>query len=285
MTTRTSPTVRRRRLASLMRQLREQARKSKDEAATHAGTATRTITRIEAAEHNPSPSVIAMLATFYGLPPKQVDDLVTLCRQSRRKGWWHSYGSAIPTWFEVYVGLEEEVSEIRSYQPEVVFGLLQTEGYIRAMMLADVRVPSDNELEQRVTVRLKRQERLEGDDAAKLWVVLNEAVLHRQVGGPDVMRKQLRHLIAVSRRNNVVLQVLPFTAGAHPANDGAFNILGFPEPADPAVVYLQTRLGSAFMEEPGDVAKYTEIFDHLRVEALSQDDSRALITRVADALS
>jgi transcriptional regulator with XRE-family HTH domain len=285
VSSRTSPTVRRRRLASLMRKLREEAGKSKDEAAAHAGTAPRTITRIEAAEHNPSPSVIAMLGGFYELPPDQVADLVTLCRESRKKGWWHSYGSAIPEWFQVYIGLEEEVSELRTYQPEVVVGLLQTEGYVRAMMLADVNVPSEGELEQRVAVRLKRQERLAGEDAAKLWVVLNEAVLHRQVGGREVMREQLQHMIAMSRRNNVVLQVLPFTSGAHPGNDGAFEILGFPEPADPAVVYLQNRLGSVFMEQPGDVARYTEIFDHLRVEALSQDDSRALMARIADEMS
>lgn len=267
-----------------MRKCRETAGIAKDAAAAHAGIAVRTITRMEAAEHNVAPAIIESLARFYGLPEKHVDDLVALCRQSRTKGWWHSFGKTIPEWFEVYVGLEEEVSELRAYQSEAVFGVLQTEAYIRAMMRADVNPPSDEELDARVQVRLKRQERLTGDDSYKLWAVLNEAVLHRQVGGPEVMREQLHHLIQLSRRSNVVLQVLPFASGAHPGADGAFTILGFPEPEDGEVVYLQSRLDSAFLESPESVAAYSEIFDHLRVEALNQGESRSLMMRIVEQI-
>lgn len=283
--TRTSPTVRRRRLASLMRAHREAAGVSKEAAAGHAGISTRTVTRMEAAEHNVSPAVTESLARFYGLPDEQVAELVKLCRESRRKGWWHVYADAIPDWFEVYIGLEEEVSELRTYQPELVFGVLQTEEYFRALNRADLDPPRDEELERRVAVRLRRQERVTGEHPVKLRAVLNEAVLHRRVGGPEVMREQLLHLVKLSHLSNVTIQVLPFVSGAHPGVDGCFNILRFPEPADPDVVYLQSRLGSVFLERPEGIAHYAAIFDHLQVEALNQEESRALITQIADGMN
>ncbi len=187
--------------------------------------------------------------------------------------------------FEVYVGLEEEVSEIRTYQPELVHGLLQTEGYMRAVMLADVNVPADDELDRRVAVRMKRQERLTADDAPKLGVVLNEAALRREVGGRATMREQLRYLAEISRLNKVLLQVLTYAAGAHPGMDGPFEILSFPEAADPDVAYVQYRRGSIYMEQQADVGAYAELFDHLRARALGPDESRALIARVADGMT
>jgi hypothetical protein len=185
----------------------------------------------------------------------------------------------------VYVGLEEEASEIRTYEPELIPGLLQTEGYSRAVVLADVEVPPDDEVEQSIAVRMRRQERLQGEDAPKMWVVLNEAALRREVGGPETMREQLRHLIEVSRPNKVVIQVLSYGAGAHPAMDGSFVILRFPEPADPDVAYVQYRRGSLYLEEPSDVGAYAEVFDHLRARALGPDESRALIGRMADQMT
>jgi hypothetical protein len=222
---------------------------------------------------------------FYGVTGARREVLMTLCSEARRRGWWHQYSGAIPAWFEVYVGIEGEVSEIRSYQPEAIDGRLQTEGYIRALMLADVDVPSGEELERRIAVRMTRQEQLKGDDAPKMWVVLNEAALRREVGGRDTMRDQLTHLIEVSRSNKVVVQVLRYAAGAHPAMDGAFEILRFPDAADPDVVYLQYRRGSIYLEDSADVAAYAELFDHLRARALGPDESRALIAHLAGETS
>lgn len=152
-------------------------------------------------------------------------------------------------------------------------------------MLADVDVPAGEELERRIAVRMKRQEQLTGDDAPKMWIVLNEAALRRQVGGRATMHKQLGHLIEVSRSNKVVLQVLTYAAGAHPAMDGAFEILRFPESSDPDIVYLQYRRGSIYLEDSSDVDAYAELFDHLRARALGPDESRALIGRMADEIS
>ncbi|GAA2720875.1 helix-turn-helix transcriptional regulator [Actinocorallia aurantiaca] len=275
-----SPTVRRRRLASLMKELREAAGRTREEAARHAGIAAITISRIETAKHGPKAADILTLARFYGLDDEQAEDLATLARQSRIKGWWNQHGEAIPRWFEVYVGLEEEVSELRSYQPEAVFGLFQTESYVRALMGSEFALAPE-ELDRRVSVRMRRQNRLVEADAPKIWIVLNEAVLRRKVGGAEVMKAQLEHLAELALSSNIVIQVLTFDAGAHPAVDGAFHILGFPEPFDPDVTYVQYRLGGIYLEELGQVREYAEVFNHLRARSLGPDESRTLILRIA----
>jgi transcriptional regulator with XRE-family HTH domain len=275
-TRRTSPTVRRRRLAAIMRQLRKEAKKTRDEAAAFAGISPVTISRIEAAAHNPKPGDIAMLCKFYALNDQETDELVTLARQCRLKGWWQQYD--LPEIVSSYTGLEEEASTIRQYGVDVLPGLLQGDAYIRAMAAAELRTYPEEEIDRMVAVRMKRQERLAGDSPLKSWFVLNEDVIKRCVGGPEVMREQLKHLLAVSRFHSVDLQVLPFDAGAHPAfAGGGFSILGFPEPVDPDVVYLELRLNGLYLEEPAEVETYSMLFDQLRARALGPDESRSLI--------
>jgi transcriptional regulator with XRE-family HTH domain len=282
---RTSPTVRRRRLASEMRRLRRESGKTREEAARFADIAPATVSRIEAAVHAPKVADIMALCKFYGLDDERTDVLVTLARQSRQRGWWHQYSGTIPEWFEVYVGLEEEAAEISDYASEFIPGLLQTEEYIRALFHASLRTWSEKEIERRVALRLKRQERLASKDPLKVWAVLNEAVIRRQVGGRNSMKKQLHHLMEMSRFHHVNLVVLPFSVGAHPSMDGACTLLRFPEPADPDIVYMQYRLGSVYLEDPSDVGVYADLFDHLRSRALGPDESLALIAEVADDLS
>jgi len=282
---RSSPTVRRRRLAAELRSLRKESGKTREQVAEFVGCSPVTITRIESAQSAPRLADTARMLECYGVTGERREVLMTLCGEARRRGWWHQYSGAIPAWFEVYVGIEGEVSEIRSYQPEAIDGRFQTEGYIRSLMLADVDVPSSEELERRIAVRMKRQELLTDDDAPKMWLVLNEAALRRQVGGRATMHDQLAHLIEVSESNKIVVQVLSYASGAHPAMDGAFEILRFPDAADPDVVYLQYRRGSIYLEDPADVAAYAELFDHLRARALGPDESRALIARLAEETS
>lgn len=285
MPNRSSPTVRRRRLAAELRKLRKESEKTREQVAEFVGCSPVTVTRIESGQSAPRVADAARMLEMYGVTGDRREVLITLCREARRRSWWQQHSGAIPAWFEVYVGLEEEASEIRTYEPELIPGLLQTEGYTRAVMLADVVVPPDEEIDRRIAVRMKRQERLEGEDAPKMWVVLNEAALRREVGGRETMREQLRHLTDVSRPSKVVIQVLTYGAGAHPALDGSFVILQFPEPADPAVAYIQYRRGSLYLEEPSDVGYYAEVFDHLRARALGPDESRAFIARVADQMT
>ncbi|TDD87004.1 XRE family transcriptional regulator [Actinomadura darangshiensis] len=281
MASRTSPTVRRRRLASEMRRLRKESGRTREEAARFADIAPATVSRIEAAVHAPKVADIMALCKFYGLDDDRTDVLVTLARQSRQRGWWQKYGDAIPAWFEVYVGLEEEVSEIRSYQAEVIFGLLQTEAYARAVMLADDNVSPDDG-ERMLEVRMRRQKVLEGSDRPRLWIIQNEAALRREVGGHSVMCEQLTHLAALSQIPGVTIQVLPLASGAHPSMHGAFEILGFPDRRDPDVVYVDYRKGCIYLEESSEVDDYAQLFDQLRARALGPDETRALIARLAD---
>ncbi|HEX6467804.1 MAG TPA: helix-turn-helix transcriptional regulator [Streptosporangiaceae bacterium] len=286
MPSRTSPTLRRRRLAAEMRRLRAESGKNRDQVAHEATIASATIHRIETAAHAPSPAHILMLCKVYGVSEERTEFLVTLARQSRLKGWWHRYSGAIPSWFQVYVGIEEEASSIRIYQSEVVPGLVQTEAYARATYAAEPIVPPDDEIDRHVAVRLGRlKQLLEVGDPPEIWLVLSEAALRRRVGGAETMREQLQHLIKISRLPTVTLQVLPYEAGAHPATMGAFHILGFPEPADPDVVYLEYRTGSLYLEDAEEIKSYTLMFDHLRVQALGRNESRALIKRVIDDLN
>ncbi|ROO83743.1 helix-turn-helix protein [Actinocorallia herbida] len=278
---RTSPTVRRRRLASELRRLRKEQGKTREEAAKYAGIAPATVTRMEAALHAPKPADVLALCRLYGLDDRRTELLVTFARQSRQRGWWQRYGGAIPDWFAFYVGLEEEAAEIRTYQPELVLGLFQTEAYIRAVMRSGITVPDGDELERKVSVRLKRQERLTEAGPIDVWAVLHESALRTEVGGRAVMREQLHHLVELSWRNNITLQVLPFSAGSHPGNAGAFELFSFAEPADPEVVYVQYRLGCLYLEDSSDINAYSEVFDHLRARALSPDDSRAILDRIA----
>ncbi|TMQ89816.1 helix-turn-helix domain-containing protein [Actinomadura soli] len=280
-TRRTSPTVRRRRLAAIMRQLRKDAKKTREEAATFASISPVTISRIEAAAHNPKPGDIAMLCKFYALGEQETDELVTLARQCRIKGWWQKYDDVLLKGFDVYVGLEEEAAELRSYQPELITGLLQTPDYMRALVLAELDVPDEVELERRVTVRMRRQENLlSGDAPDQIWAIVHEGALRLQVGGPDVMRGQLQHLLDLARTNLLTLQVLPFAAGAHPGMQTGFYLLGFTHPADPDIAYIEYRTGGIFLEHPDEVSVYAKVFDQLRARATGPDEARSLIERI-----
>ncbi|SDH95654.1 hypothetical protein SAMN05421505_12816 [Sinosporangium album] len=224
-----------------------------------------------------------MMLNLYGVDSERHDVLMTLARDARQRGWWQAYSGAIPQWFEVYVGLEEEASKICSWENEQIDGRLQTEDYMRALFQSEMIVPSDEEIDRRVAVRLKRQEKLLAADAPELWVVVGEGALRRMVGGVETMRGQINKLIQAPRINNIMLQVLPFSAGAHPAMHGAFHLLGFA--GDPDVVYVEYRQGSLYLEQAPDVDAYVKLFDHLRARALSPDDSRVLLARVMDEIS
>ncbi|RKS79108.1 helix-turn-helix protein [Actinomadura pelletieri DSM 43383] len=281
MTTRTSPTVRRRRLAREMRQLRRTTKASREDAAAYAGIAPATLSRIEAATHAPKPADILALCKFYGLDDDATEALVTLARQSRQRGWWHKFGDTMPPGFEVYVGLEEEAVELRSYMSELIDGLFQTPEYMRALALASLEVPDDSELERLIAVRTQRQERLlDGLDNPQIWTILHEGALRTHVGGADVMREQLAHIKELSMRNFLTLQVMPFTAGAHPAMLTGFHLLKFPYPADPDVAYIEYEAGGIYLEQPVEVDLYVRLFDQLRARAASPDESRRLVDRI-----
>ena len=217
---------------------------------------------------------------LYGVPGPQRDSLVQLARESRQKGWWHAYSDAIEPRFETYIGLESAASEIRIYEVTLIPGLLQTEDYARAVIAAGAVDGGPGAVERNVAFRMARQPTLTTDDPPQLWAVLDEAALRRRVGGAGLMRLQLEHLLDLSRLPNVVIQVLPFGAGAHPAMGRPFVILAFPERADPDVVYLEDLTSALYVEDVHEVDRYNMFFNHLRATALSFEDSAALITTV-----
>jgi transcriptional regulator with XRE-family HTH domain len=274
-----------RRLAREMRRMRDEAGKKREESAEAAGIAPATLSRIEAGTHAPKPANILALCLFYGLELQQAHAYADLARQAKEPGWWHRFSDALPQGFEVYVAMEAMATGMRVYRPDSIEGLLQTESYMRAQMLSEPESPSDEQIEQRIAVRLKRQERwLQGEGSPHLWVVQNEAGLHRMVGGNEVMKEQLNRLHEVSRLSNVTLQVLPFTSGAHPASHGGFQLLHFLEPGDPDIAYIEYRLGSIIMEESAEVTAYAMIFDLLRADALGPDKARDMVRSIASRL-
>jgi transcriptional regulator with XRE-family HTH domain len=282
MPVRPSPTVRRRRLRYELRRLRLDRRLTIEQVAEASGgdLHTSTISRMETGDRGISPAELRLLLDIYGLKGAEREALLTLCRKARERGWWHTYGDAVPNWFQVYLGLETEARSIHGYASELVPGPLQTADYYRAFLRTPPAV-SDEEAERKVALRLARQERLTGDDPPEYWAVLNEAVIRRPVGGPQVMRAQLDHIAQVADLTHVTVQVLPFSTGVHPAMEGTFWILGFPEPADPDVVYQENQRGGLYLEKPEDVDRYTLMFNHLIAKALDPGDTRTLITRAA----
>lgn len=280
---RTSPTVRRRRLAAELKELRRISGKSREEVAAYVGVAPSTVTKVENASAAARTADVAMMLSLYGVEGVRREALLTLAREARQRSWWQEYSGAVPQWFEVYVGLEDEATEIRTFHPEVVDGRLQTEAYMRALIHAEVNVPTDQEIDRRVAVRLKRQERLlAADDPPRLWTIMGEAALHRTVGGADAMGGQLEHLVRMSRLNNVTIQILPFRVGAHPGMQGGFHLLRFA--ADRDVVYLEYRQGAIYLEQDADVTAYVDLLEHLVARALGPEESRALIARAIEGL-
>lgn len=283
MTARRSPTVRRRRLAIELRRLRTTAGLSLEDAGAHIERTAATISRIENAQVGIRAREVAALLDLYGLGK---DDpmrgtLLAMAREARQKGWWHPFGDVLPAWFQVYVGLESAASSIWVYQMHLFSGLLQTEDYARAVLSSNNRLATTAEVERHVAVRLTRQEILTGDNPTKLWTVIDEAVLRRQVGAPEIMRAQLERLTDEAVRPNVTIQVIPFTSGSSSEAPGAFSLLKFPEdPSDPPIVYLEHLGGSLYLDKAEDADRYGVAVGHLQAAALSPRDSMELIAAI-----
>jgi hypothetical protein len=189
----------------------------------------------------------------------------------------------LPTGFDVYVGLEAEASSLRAFESLVVHGLLQTEEYARAVMSTVRRKLSPEEIDALVALRMQRQGAILRPDPLDLWLVLDEAVISRTMGPPDLMRRQFKYLAEASLRSNVTMQVLPFASGPHPSLNGPFAIIEFPERFDPDVVYTEGVHGQAYLERERDVRSCAEAFDLLRAASLSPADSTDLISGLASS--
>jgi transcriptional regulator with XRE-family HTH domain len=274
-----SPTVRRRRLALELRRLREAAKLTCEDVAERLECSASKISRIETGRVSVSPRDVRDMLEIYGVPEDQRDSLVQLARESRQKGWWHAYGDSVLPHFGTYLGLESAASEIRIYEVNLIPGLLQTEEYARAVISAGMVDKPRADIERSVALRMERQQ-VARTIMPKVWAVLDEAALRRQVGGPEVMRIQLEHLRELGSLRNVSLQVIPFGGGAHPAMGRPFVILSFGEDLDPDVVYLEDLTSALWVENVDEIDRYNVFFNHLRATALSFENSAALMTSV-----
>jgi Domain of unknown function (DUF5753)/Helix-turn-helix domain len=276
---RRSPTIRRRRLGTELRRLREEARVTIDVVADSLGCSPSKVSRIETGHTSATPRDVKDMLDVYGIDGVASEELVQIAREARQKGWWHPYSTVL---VGAYVGLEAAARSIRAYEQQVIPGLLQSEDYAVAMIRAARLSDTPLEIDRRVHVRMARQSLLIQDDPIDLWVVLDEAVLSRPVGGDEVMLDQLVRLVEAAKLPNVTLQVLPFAAGAHAGMDGTFAILDFPEEADPDVVYAENATGGLFLEKADELRKYSSIFDTIRSTALTPEESIATIEMLVE---
>ncbi|MFB7664101.1 helix-turn-helix domain-containing protein [Kitasatospora sp. NPDC056138] len=276
-----NPTVRRRRLGAELRRLRELKGMTAEEVAGRLMVSQSKISRLENGRRSISQRDVRDLCDVYEVSDERIRaGLMEMARESRQRGWWHEFGD-IP--YSVYIGLEAEASSIRAYESSFVPGLLQTREYAEAVVEGTQPDTDTAAVKRRVDVRLKRQSRIYGENQlASLWVVIDEAVLCREVGSREVMSDQLFQLLLLSERPNINLQVIPFQHGAHPGMTGTFSLLEFPESADSTVVYFEGVTSDLYLEKDADVRRYTNLYDHLRAAALSVADSRSLIQHYAE---
>jgi transcriptional regulator with XRE-family HTH domain len=281
----TGPTVRRRRLGTELRKLRESNVYKLEEVAARLGVAPSTLSRIETGKAPTKSAYLSQMLDMYGVTdPQQRQVLVDMAREGHRKGWWAAYDDVLPSGFDIYVGLEAETAAVRGYEVSVVPGLLQTADYARAVLREMFARHTTEQIERLVDLRIKRQQRFDDDPPIELWAVLDEAVIRRPVGGSSVMRNQLEHLLAAADRPGVTVQVLPFGCGAHAGHGGPFSILEFPNRSDSEVAYVESVVGIIYLEKDRDVRARAEAFDRLRAAALAPAASTDLIARAAREL-
>jgi transcriptional regulator with XRE-family HTH domain len=278
---RQTPTVRLRRLAAELRALRASSGLTRDEVVERTGINVATMYRIEHARVRPQTRTLRTLLDLYGVEKEQQAELVGLLRDARERGWLHAYQSELPEQYTTFIGFEGEAESAWEYESLFVPGLLQTEGYARAVITGTLPFASRDEVERRVEVRIERQEVLRNENPLQLWSIVDEAALRRQVGKSAVMQAQLRHLIEACELPNVTFQVIPFDAGAHPGMPGSFIVLQFTEEAIPDVIYVETMAGELFLEEESDIRRYKLVFEHLRAVSASPDASRSLLASLA----
>ncbi|MEU2130260.1 helix-turn-helix transcriptional regulator [Streptomyces sp. NPDC018352] len=284
MTETSSPTVWRRWLAFELVRLRKEAGLDQKDVAKALRC---TVAKVSYYETSERPVVLRdldeVLLPLYNVPEDRWDDYLQAARNARQKGWWEgSDGTPMPSWFSLFVGLEQGASQVRAYESEAVPGLLQTRAYTDAMTRRGTAERGDDEVERLVDLRLARQAALSRESTPlRLWTVLNEAVLRRVVGSPAIMRNQLLHLAEMTRHPKITMQVLPYEHGAHPGMAaGPFQILGFPWPADPGVAYVEHRAGACYLERAHEIEAHTVAFEHLVALALSPEDSVAMVREI-----
>lgn len=276
-----APTVLRVVLGKRLQDLREKAGLSYERAGRALDVTHATIRRMEKAEVGLKlPYVEKLLRTYGVTDPEEVEGFLSLAREANRPGWWHRFRDVLPEWFNTFVSLEGEANLIRAYEPHYVPGLLQTEDYARAVLRAGMPHAPESEIERNVALRMERQSLLTRENSPMLWVVMDETVLRRPIGGPDVMRDQITRLIDAATLSNIRLQIMPFDAGPHPAMYGPFHIFRFPIQELPDIAYTESLVSGSYYDQRDDVSAFLEALDRMCAQAAPAQTTQAILSGI-----
>ena len=280
------PTVRRIVVGGQLRRLREAAGISRERAGYEIRGSESKISRLELGRVSFKERDVLDLLALYGVTDvDRRDALVNLAKEANQPGWWHSYDDVLAAWFSTYVGLEEAASVIRTYEIQFVPGLLQTEDYARATIVAGRPEANDEEIERRVNLRMNRQTLLRREEHPPMvWAVVDEAALRRPIGGRKVMRGQIEHLLDLTAEPAVKLQIMPFRFGGHAAEGGPFTLLRFPDEDLPDIVYIEQLTGALYIDKREQVDRYRKAMDLLTVDSQSPQVTQDTLRRIIDQL-
>jgi Domain of unknown function (DUF5753)/Helix-turn-helix domain len=275
------PTVLRMMLGSQLHRLREIAGVAPDQAGYEIRASRSKISRMENGRVGFKERDVADLLTLYGVTDEETRaGVLSLARQASVPGWWSKYGDVLADWFQAYLGLERAASVIRTFELQFVHGLFQTEAYARAVTLLGHRTAPADEIDRRVSMRLKRQDLLTGPSPPQVWSILDEAALRRPVGGRAVMRAQLSRLTEAAELPHVTVQVVPFDRGGHAGASGSFTVLRFKEAELLDVVYIEQLTSALYLDDPADVDHYMEVMNRLSTDALTPARSARFVADI-----
>ncbi|MFK4265885.1 helix-turn-helix domain-containing protein [Streptomyces milbemycinicus] len=265
-------------LGKRLRELRERAGLKREQAAKVLHVAPATVRRMETAEVALKIPYVRMLLDAYGVTGGEAEAFITLTEDANRPGWWQRFHDILPDWFSVHVSLEGAAAVIRAYEPHFIPGLLQTEDYARAIMRTGAVGQVDpEESERHVALRMERQTLITRENAPHLWVVMDETVLRRPVGTPEVMRGQIDRLLTATERPNVTLQIAEFSSGHHPGTYGPFVLFRFAVPELPDMVYVEYLTGAVYLDERVEVASHLEVLDRMAAQAATARRTKEIL--------
>ncbi|WP_406257206.1 helix-turn-helix transcriptional regulator [Streptomyces nigra] len=275
---RSAPTVGQVVLGRRLLDLRESAGLKREEAARILRVAPATVRRMEMAEVSLKIPYLQLLLKAYGVSDAEADAFVHLAEEANKPGWWQRFHDILPGWFSMYVSLEGAAALIRSYEPHFVPGLLQTEDYARGVLRSGaIGQTSPDDIERHVDLRMRRQRLLIREDAPRIWVVMDETVLHRRVGGPEVMRAQIDKLLDATKLPHVTLQIAPFANGVHPGTFGPFVLFRFAVPELPDMVYSEYLTGAVYLDARNEVATHLEVMDRMAAQAATAHRTKEIL--------
>jgi transcriptional regulator with XRE-family HTH domain len=277
------PTALRMIMGGYLRRLREAKGISREDAGYEIRSSESKISRMELGRVGFKVRDVEDLLRMYGITDQaEVDRLLALVKEANQPGWWHRYGDVLPNWFSAYLDLEGAASMIRTYEVQLIPGLLQTREYARALLMLGFGHTPLQEIDNRVNVRLSRQNILTKDDPPMLWTVIDEAALHRPFGGKEVMRQQLQSLIQACERPNIRIQIVRFSSGAHSGAGAPFTWLRFASEDLKDVIYIEHLTSGLYLDRDDEVDAYQAAMEHLCVQAAEPSKTPDILREIID---